>query len=146
RLAASPRSSTTCTVGEDAGGLRPLHPRRLAASPRSSTTCTVGEDAGGLRPLHPRRSGRCPLRTTPKPEGRTVPTVGGVPVSLSGRAIRLGRRRISGRGGVRASVVPPPPHTGFLLALRKSSVGTPERAGRNQRARAPRLAKAQARR
>src|SRR5690606_36411144 len=77
------------------------------AWPRSSTTLGGGRFLWGRLPPRPRPSGRCPLRATPQPEGRTVPPPGGVPDSLSGRAIRLGRWQIVGRGGVRASVVPP---------------------------------------
>src|SRR5690606_31691847 len=119
------RCTPRCRLRRHTG--RPLG----GAWPRSSTTLGGGRFLWGRLPPRPRRSGRCPLRTTPKPEGRTVPPPGGVPDSLSGRAIRLARRQISGRGGVRASVVP--------LRLRapgsgKFGVGTPDREGRNQRA------------
>ena len=69
-----------------------------------------------------------------------MPAPGGVPVPSTGRAIRLSRQRIYGRGGVRASVVPPASHTRFRKAcLWRSGGGTPEQTERNQRARATAL-------
>jgi hypothetical protein len=60
----------------------------------------------GAAPCTPAGGWRRPLQTTPRPEGRTLPLAGSVPGSGAGRAICFGWRRICGRGGVRASVVP----------------------------------------
>ena len=130
----------TWAVRASAGGLRPLHPSRMWALPRTSTTCTVGEDAGGLCPPRPPAKGLAPLCTPPS--RRAVPCCcqAAYPTHCRAEPSALAGGRSPVGVVCEHRLCRALPHTGFWKAcLRRNGVGMPDRAGRNQRVRATAL-------